>query len=53
VFDHVDAAYRQKYGRRYAQVVESITAAEHRATTLRLLPQNAVTLPLRASTRKI
>ena len=41
VLDAVDAAYRDKYGRRYAQIVDSITDAEHRATTLRLLPQHA------------
>lgn len=40
VLDEVDAAYREKYGR-YAQIVDSITDAEHRATTLRLLPQDA------------
>jgi hypothetical protein len=37
VFDEVDAAYREKYGGRYASIVDSITDAEHRATTLRLL----------------
>src|SRR5215204_4053210 len=37
----VDDAYRDKYGGRYAQIVDSITDAEHRATTLRLLPQHA------------
>jgi hypothetical protein len=36
---HVDDAYREKYGRRYASIVESITDAEHRATTLRLTPR--------------
>jgi hypothetical protein len=41
ILDAVDAAYRDKYGRRYAQIVDSITDAEHRATTLRLLPQHA------------
>jgi hypothetical protein len=41
VFDAVDVAYRDKYGRRYAQIVDSITDGEHRATTLRLLPQHA------------
>jgi hypothetical protein len=39
--DRVDAAYRDKYGRRYASIVDSITDAEHRATTLRLVPQEA------------
>src|SRR4051812_1914601 len=38
VLDAVDAAYRDKYGRRYAQIVDSINDAEHRASTLRLLP---------------
>ena len=38
VLDQVDAAYREKYGRRYAGIVDSITDAEHRATTLRLTP---------------
>src|SRR4051794_2002765 len=36
VLDQVDAAYREKYGRRYASIVDSITDDEHRATTLRL-----------------
>ena len=38
VFDAVDAGYREKYGR-YASIVDSITDAEHRATTLRLTPR--------------
>ena len=38
VLDRVDTAYRAKYGSRYASIVESITDAEHRATTLRLTP---------------
>jgi hypothetical protein len=37
VLDEVDAGYRQKYGR-YPSIVDSITDAEHRATTLRLVP---------------
>ena len=41
VFDEVDAAYREKYGRRYASIVQSITDAEHRATTLRLAARSA------------
>jgi hypothetical protein len=40
VFDQVDAAYRQKYGG-YASIVDSITDAEHRVTTLRLAPREA------------
>jgi hypothetical protein len=39
VLDEVDAGYRSKYGSRYASIVDSITDAEHRATTLRLVPQ--------------
>jgi hypothetical protein len=38
VLDAVDVAYREKYGRRYAQIVDSITDPEHRASTLRLVP---------------
>jgi hypothetical protein len=37
VLDQVDDAYRGKYGR-YASIVDSITDAEHRGTTLRLTP---------------
>ena len=40
VLDQVDAAYRSKYSR-YASIVDSITDAEHRATTLRLVPGDA------------
>ena len=39
VSDDVDAAYRTKYGRRYASIVGGITNAEARATTLRLTPR--------------
>jgi hypothetical protein len=39
VLDEVDAGYRSKYGTRYASIVDSINDAEHRATTLRLVPQ--------------
>lgn len=38
VLDEVDTAYEKKYGRRYASIVDKINDAEHRATTLRLLP---------------
>lgn len=38
VLDQVDAAYRQKYGGRYASIVDSINATEPRASTLRLSP---------------
>ena len=41
VLDQIDAAYREKYGRRYATIVDTITDPEHRATTLRLLPRGA------------
>jgi hypothetical protein len=41
VLDQIDSAYRSKYGRRYASIVDSINDAEHRATTLRLVPQEA------------
>jgi hypothetical protein len=41
VLDQIDAAYRSKYGRRYASIVDSINDAEHRATALRLVPQEA------------
>lgn len=36
--DQVDAAYRSKYGR-YRSIVDSITDADHRSTTLRLAPR--------------
>lgn len=42
VLDAVDDAYRQKYGGRYASVVDTITDDGHRATTLRLIPQEGV-----------
>lgn len=38
VFGAVDAGYRDKYGS-YASIVGSITDAEHRATTVRLVPR--------------
>src|SRR4051794_21547143 len=41
VFDAVDEAYRDKYAGRYASIVDSINDAEHRTTTLRLVPQSA------------
>jgi hypothetical protein len=34
----VDTAYREKYGRRYASIVETISDPEHRPTTLVLRP---------------
>jgi hypothetical protein len=36
--DAVDAAYQQKYGRRYPTIVPSIVAPEARAATLQLVP---------------
>jgi len=44
VFDGVDAAYRSKYSR-YASIVDSITDAEHRASTLRLVPAQQASEP--------
>lgn len=41
VLDEVDRAYRAKYGRRYQSIVDSITDAEHRSSTLRLVPRQA------------
>jgi hypothetical protein len=40
--DQVDAAYREKYGERYSSIVDTINDSEHRATTLRLRPHDAV-----------
>lgn len=37
--DAVDAAYREKYGRRYPTIVPSIVTPEARAATLKLLPR--------------
>jgi hypothetical protein len=37
--DAVDAAYREKYGRRYPTIVPSILTPEARAATLRLAPR--------------
>jgi hypothetical protein len=39
VLDTVDTAYREKYGHRYASIVDRITDTDHRATTLRLMPR--------------
>ncbi len=38
--DEVDAAYRAKYGRRYASIVPSIVSPEARAATLKLVPRS-------------
>lgn len=37
--DAVDAAYREKYGRRYPTIVPSIIAPQARAATLKLTPR--------------
>ena len=37
--DAVDAAYREKYGRRYPTIVPSIVTPEARAAALRLAPR--------------
>jgi hypothetical protein len=42
VLSAVDAGYREKYGS-YASIVDSITDAAHRATTLRLIPGTGTT----------
>lgn len=39
VLDQVDAAYREKYGRQYASIVDTINDTDHRATTLRMIPR--------------
>jgi hypothetical protein len=39
VYDDVDAAYRAKYGR-YASIVDGITNAHARASTLKLTPRS-------------
>lgn len=39
LLDQIDAAYRSKYGTRYASIVDTITDPDHRATTLRLDPE--------------
>ena len=43
VNDQVDAAYRSKYGR-YASIVDGITDAEARSTTLKLVPRSTDSL---------
>jgi hypothetical protein len=37
--DAIDAAYREKYGRRYPTIVPSIITPQARAATLRLVPR--------------
>ena len=39
VNDQIDAAYRFKYGR-YASIIDGITDAEARSTTLKLVPRS-------------
>jgi hypothetical protein len=39
--DHIDAAYRNKYRRHGAQYVNSVTTAEARSTTIKLVPRSA------------
>jgi hypothetical protein len=41
--DAVDAAYQQKYGRRYPTIVPSIVAPDARAATLQLAPRTKET----------
>ena len=43
VNDQVDAAYRTKYDR-YAGIVDGITSAQARSTTLRLMPRTVAAL---------
>jgi hypothetical protein len=38
VNDQVDAAYRAKYGRHAGSIVDGITNAQARSTTLKLVP---------------
>jgi hypothetical protein len=39
VYDRVDAAYRSKYGRYAGRIVDSVTDAQARSSTLRLVPR--------------
>jgi len=39
VNDQIDAPYRSKYGR-YASIIDGITDAEARSTTLKLVPRS-------------
>ena len=43
VSDRIDAAYRDKYHRHGAQYVNSVTTAEARSTTIKLMPRKATT----------
>jgi hypothetical protein len=40
--DQVDAAYRNKYSRHGAQYVNSVTTAEARSTTVKLVPRGPI-----------
>jgi len=37
--DEIDAAYQEKYGRRYPRIVDSVLTPEARAATLKLVPR--------------
>ena len=37
--DQIDAAYQEKYGRRYPRIVDSVLTPEARAATLKLVPR--------------
>jgi hypothetical protein len=39
VYDQVDAAYRTKYGRYSASIVNTVLTAEARAATIKLIPR--------------
>jgi hypothetical protein len=41
VLDEIDGSNPEKYGRRYARIVDTIDDAEHRATIPRLVPRGA------------
>ena len=41
VADQIDTAYRNKYRRHGAQYVNSVTTAEARSTTIKLVPREA------------
>jgi hypothetical protein len=42
IADLIDTAYRNKYRRRGAQYVDSVTTAEARSTTIKLVPRGAI-----------
>jgi hypothetical protein len=41
--DAVNAAYRQKYGRYAAYILDAITSSEARSTTMELVPRSGAT----------